>query len=103
MLNMEDGRLEDARTLDSPEITVGAGGNGGPVAFEPSAILVSPETVVSNPDTQLGETDVSFSSGDPIADENYLYTELFDESGIVLYHCAPHLDLGMKGAVIVES
>jgi len=111
-----DGTIVDARGVENPEITVGAEGNGGPVAFEPSAVIVSPETVVkwvwtahghhnvvSDPDAQLGESDRSFSSGDIVEQENNLYTEVFEEPGTVLYHCEPHLDLGMKGALIIES
>jgi halocyanin-like protein len=110
-----DGSIVDARNADNPEIMVGAEGNGGPVSFEPSAMLVSPETVVhwvwtaeghhnvvSDPEAQLGESDLTFSSGEPLERENNLYTETFDGPATVLYHCEPHLDLGMKGAIVVE-
>jgi len=110
------GEIVDARRLENPEITVGAEGNGGPVAFDPSAVIISPETVVewvwtahghhnvvSEPDAQLGESDRTFSSGDAVERENNLHTEVFDESGIILYHCEPHLDLGMKGALVVDT
>ncbi|VTT85127.1 Halocyanin [Halorubrum sp. DM2] len=111
-----NGTIVDARGLDNPEITVGAEGNGGPVAFDPSAVIISPETVVkwvwtahghhnvvSDPNAQLGESNRAFSSGEIVERENNLHTEVFDEAGTVLYQCEPHLDLGMKGALVVDS
>ncbi|MFW5918430.1 MAG: plastocyanin/azurin family copper-binding protein, partial [Haloferacaceae archaeon] len=58
--------------------------------------------VEAEPDEQIGESDYEFSSGEPVdsADEEYTYT--FDDPGIALYHCEPHLSLGMKGSVVVE-
>jgi halocyanin-like protein len=111
-----DGSHTDFRDIENPEVTVGAEGNGGPVAMDPSAIIVSPgavvqwvwtehghHNVVSDPETQLGESDRSFSSGDPVERENNLYTAVFDDPATILYQCEPHLDLGMKGAVVVEE
>ena len=111
-----DRTLLDLRGVDNPRITVGAEGNGGPVAFEPSAALISPgavvewvwtahghHNVVANPETQLGVSDYSFRSGDPVEQENTLHTEQFEDTGTVLYQCKPHLQLGMKGALVVDG
>jgi len=111
-----NGTIIDARQLTNPEITVGAEGNGGPVAFDPSAVMISSgavvkwtwtahghHDVVSDPDTQLGESAQTFSSGEIVEREGNLHTAVFDEPGIVLYQCEPHLDLGMKGALIIDS
>jgi halocyanin-like protein len=111
-----DGTVADLRGVEEPRIVVGADGNGGPVAFEPSAAIVSPGTVVewvwtahghhnvvSDPEAQLGESTRSFRSGDAVERENNLHTELFDASETILYHCEPHLGLGMKGALIVSE
>jgi len=95
---------------------VGAEGNDGYYAFGPQAIAVSAGTEVrwvwtgegethnveAEPDEQIGESDYEFSSGDPIAEADTEYTYTFDESGVALYHCEPHLALGMKGAVVVQ-
>ena len=86
------------------------------IAYGPSAVAVSSGTEVlwewtgeggahnveAEPDEQIGESDYEFSSGDPVdgADNEYSYT--FDESGIALYHCEPHLSLGMKGSIVVD-
>lgn len=112
-----DGSIVDARGSDSPTVDVGAEGNDGAYAFGPSAIAVSPGTevtwvwtgegethnVVAAPDDQIGESDFEFRSGDPVADEGTEYTQTFDETGVALYHCSPHLALGMKGAVVVAE
>jgi halocyanin-like protein len=111
-----DGTLVDARGIDNPEVVVGAEGNGGPVAFNPSAVLVSPGAVVvwgwtahghynvvSDPDAQLGESATTFSSGALVERETNMFSQRFDQAGTVLYHCEPHLDLGMKAAVVVAE
>ncbi|MFT4923050.1 MAG: nitrite reductase (NO-forming), partial [Haloarculaceae archaeon] len=32
----------------------------------------------------------------------HTFEQTFDSSGVVLYYCAPHRTLGMRGAIIVE-
>jgi halocyanin-like protein len=112
-----DGNIVDRRDLTSVSVDVGADGNGGNLAFGPSAVAVAPGTtvtwqwtgdggthnVVADPDDQIGETDFTFSSGDPVSDEGTTFTRTFDEAGVALYRCTPHLGQGMKGAVVVAS
>jgi len=110
-----DGSITDERGSDEVQIDVGSQGNGGYFAFGPSAVAVSPGTtvrwvwtgeggahnVVADPDGQIGETDYEFSSGDPVTEAGTEHTVAMDEPGVALYHCVPHLSLGMKGAVVV--
>ncbi|WP_436936391.1 halocyanin domain-containing protein [Halovenus marina] len=111
-----EGEIVDLRDDSDVTIDVGAEGNGDGYAYGPSAVAVSTGTEVlwdwtgegslhnveAEPDDQIGESDYEFSSGEPVegADNEYSYT--FDESGIALYHCEPHLSLGMKGSVVVD-
>jgi len=111
-----DGEFADNRDQDTVTIQVGAEGNGGYFAYDPPAIVVSTGTeirwnwtgegnthnVEALPDEQLGESDYEFSSGEPEGGSGVNYTRTFDGSGIALYHCEPHLSLGMKGGIAVE-
>jgi halocyanin-like protein len=112
-----DGTLVDRTGQDSVTIDVGAEGNDGFYAFAPSAVVVSTGTeirwrwtgegqqhnVEAVPAEQLGESDYEFSSGEAVEATGVQYTRAFDESGIALYHCEPHLALGMKGGIAVEE
>jgi halocyanin-like protein len=112
-----DGEIVDERGADSVSVDVGSEGNGGAFAFGPSAVAVSPGTTVvwewtgngglhnveAEPEDQLGESDYEFGSGDPVSEAGTTFEFTFDESGIALYHCEPHLAVGMKGAVVVVS
>lgn len=139
-----DGTVLDRRGTDEVQVDVGAEGNKGEFAFDPSAVVVSPGTTVrwvwtgqggahsvrAAPDEQLGESDYEFSSGDPVGEAGHEYAQSLDEEGIALYHCdgitgihqavsaytqsfdgtgrsivhyTPHLQLGMKGGVVVDD
>lgn len=109
-----DGTIVDQREEDTVQVEVGAGDEG--LAFEPAAVAVSTGTTVrwewtgeggahnvtADPDNQIGESEYEFSSGDPVDEESETYEQTFDDSGTALYHCEPHLSVGMKGAVVVE-
>lgn len=111
-----DGTILDLRDESSVTIDVGAEGNGDGYAYGPSAVAISAGTEVlwdwtgeggahnveAVPDEQIGESDYEFSSGDAVAGADNEYSFTFDESGIALYHCEPHLSLGMKGSIVVE-
>lgn len=111
-----EGALADRTGEDTVTIDVGAEGNDGFYAYAPSAVLVSTGTeirwrwtgegqqhnVEALPEEQLGESDYEFSSGEPVDTTGVQYTRTLDEAGIVLYHCEPHLPLGMKGGIAVE-
>jgi halocyanin-like protein len=111
-----DGTFVDATGSDTVTVDVGADGNSGNFAFAPSALVVSTDTeiqwswtgegnlhnVKAVPDEQLGESDYSFSSGDAVSGSGVKYTQTMDEAGIALYHCQPHLSLGMKGGIAVR-
>lgn len=111
-----ENEIVDRRDESDVSIDVGAEGNGDGYAFGPSAVAISTGTAVlwtwtgeggqhnveAEPDEQLGESDFEFSSGEPVDDADTEYSRTFDESGIALYHCEPHLSLGMKGSVVVE-
>lgn len=109
-----DGSIDDRREEDPVTVDVGTGDAG--TEFDPPAVAVSPGTTVrwewtgeggahnveAEPDDQIGESDYEFSSGDPVDEEDETYEQTLDEAGIALYHCEPHLSVGMKGAVVVE-
>jgi halocyanin-like protein len=111
-----DGTLLDRTGRDAVTVDVGAEGNGGNFAFGPSAVVVTagttvrwawtgegnPHNVVAAPDAQLGESDYEFSSGAAESGSGVRFSRTLDDVGIALYHCEPHLSLGMKGGVAVE-
>lgn len=111
-----DGSLVDMRDQDSITIDVGAEGNGDNFAFGPSAVLVSAGTeivwdwtgeggqhnVEAEPDGQIGESDYEFSSGEPVEGADTEYRQTLDGAGVALYHCEPHLSVGMKGGIAIE-
>lgn len=112
-----DGTIVDRRGRDVVNVDVGAEGNQGYYAFGPSAVAVSTGTTVewvwtgrgefhnveADPEDQVGESDYTFSSGEPVAEEGTTYSRDFGDAGVALYHCEPHLSLGMKGAVVVVA
>ncbi|MBX0295696.1 halocyanin domain-containing protein [Haloarcula nitratireducens] len=110
------GSLTDHRDNASLTVDVGAEGNDGNFAYAPSAVVVStgtevrwnwtgegnPHNVEALPEEQLGESDYEFSSGEAVGGSGVKYTRTLEESGVALYHCEPHLSLGMKGGIAVE-
>lgn len=111
-----EGYLLDKRDSKTVTVAVGAEGNTGSFAFDPTAIVVSkgititwqwtgkgdPHSVDAAPDEQLGKSDYTFTSGQAERGADVTYTQTLDKSGIALYHCDPHLALGMKGGIAVE-
>ena len=104
-----EGEIMDAMGTDEVVVAVGAEGNGGAFAFEHPAIAVSTGTTVSwrwtgeggqHNVVSEGGSDVGIDSGNPkISGDPFEQT--FDEAGVGLYVCDPHVSLGMKGAVVV--
>lgn len=47
--------------------------------------------------------EMTLNSGEPETGEGITYSETLSETGTVLYHCHPHAEAGMKGAVVVEE
>jgi halocyanin-like protein len=93
-------------------VQVGAEGNGGAFAFSPPALRIDAGTTVTWEWTGEGgahnvvadgETlESTFESGAVVAEAGHTFEQTFDSSGVVLYYCAPHRTLGMRGAIIVE-
>ncbi len=112
-----DGEFNDSRGQEAVTVEVGASGNNGNFAFAPAAVVVStgttvefewtgegnPHNVVAAPGDQIGESDYTFSSGDSQGGSGVQFTQTLEEAGVVNYHCGPHLNLGMKGGIAVES
>jgi len=100
--------IQDQTGMDEVVVDVGAEGNGGPYAFDPSAIAVSANTTVSWQWTgngnhnvvSSGDSDFDFDSGEPKMSGDP-FEQSFDDTGVGLYVCEPHEGLGMKGAVVV--
>ncbi|MEF8781057.1 MAG: halocyanin domain-containing protein [Haloferacaceae archaeon] len=109
-----DGTIVDHRGQDTVDVGVGTGDTG--IEFGPVAVAVSPGTTIrwewtgkggehnveAEPEDQIGESDYEFSSGDPVNAEGETFEQTLEEAGIALYHCEPHLAVGMKGAIVVE-
>lgn len=111
-----EGTLLDWTGRDSVTVEVGTEGNQGYFAYDPPGIVVSAGTevtfswtgeggahnVAAEPEHQLGESDYEFESGEPEEGSDVRYRVTVDEPGIALYHCHPHLSLGMKGGIAVR-
>lgn len=105
-----DGGTQDFRGQDEVEVTVGAQGNGGGLAFSPAGIWIDPGTTVTwewsgeggdhNVEAVDGPADLA---SDLASEAGFTYEFEFTEEheGITDYHCAPHDALDMKGSVAV--
>ncbi|WP_380681365.1 halocyanin domain-containing protein [Salinigranum sp. GCM10025319] len=106
-----DGSTVDATGQDAVAVEVGAQGNGGTFAFAPPAVRVSPGTTVtfnwtSNTHNILIEEqpgDAEWEGHEPIENTGFTLEHTFEVEGVYKYYCEPHLSLGMKGVVVVES
>lgn len=108
------GSVLDRRQRETVTVRVGVGDTG--TRFGPPAIVVTAGTAVrwawtgqggahtvdAQPDRQLGESDYEFSSGGAVASDSTVFERTLDRPGVALYHCVPHLSVGMKGGVAVE-
>ena len=104
-----DGTVADLRGEDAPEVEVGVQANGGAFGFGPPAVHVDNGATVTwiwtgqgCPHNVVAE-EGTFDSGEPGCEEASPFEFTFEEDGIYQYHCAPHLQLGMKGAVVVGT
>lgn len=108
-----DGTIVDRRGQETITVGVGTGPSGW--RFGPPAVAVAPGTTVrwewtgqggahnveAEPEDQIGESDYEYSSGEPVSSGDATYEQTFDDPGIALYHCEPHLAVGMKGAIVI--
>lgn len=102
--NNYDG-LHDFTGEDEVSVDVGAGSDG--FAYDPAAIKVDiGTTVVWEWTGDGGAHDVATEDGSfesELTDEQgATFEHTFEEAGTYEYFCTPHVDLGMKGAVVVE-
>jgi halocyanin-like protein len=101
-----EGTTADRRGQSAATVMVGTEGNGGSNAFTPPAIHVDAGTTVLFEWTGDGfhnvvEETEGWRSGDPVGEAGVNYEHTFEEAGIAKYYCDPHLQTGMKGAVVV--
>ncbi|MCU4744763.1 halocyanin domain-containing protein [Halobacteria archaeon AArc-m2/3/4] len=107
-----DGWLEDVPNYDGvvdytgeDEVHVTVGADDG-FTFAPAAIRVDPGTTVVWEWTGEGgghdvvDEDGAFES-EFVSDAGHEFEHTFDEEGVSLYGCTPHIPMGMKGAVVV--
>ena len=103
-----EGSLEDHTGEDEVEVLVGGGPDG--LAFDPPAIRIDAGTTVRWEWTGEGgqhnvesdeESASDFSSGDAVDDPDETFEQSFDDDGIQLYACTPHIGVGMLGAIDV--
>ncbi|MFB6138230.1 MAG: halocyanin domain-containing protein [Halobacteriaceae archaeon] len=110
-----DGKILDARNNKSFTVKVGAEGNGGNLAFDPVALLVSRGTtvkwewtgkggahnVVAEPVPYVDSVDtITFNSGNPQETREDPFTVTRAGAATAMYRCENHLDAGMKGSVL---
>jgi halocyanin-like protein len=106
-----EGEIVDRTGQSSATITVGTGDDG--LAFDPPAVHIDTGTTViwewtgeggghnivssENSDiTSIGEEDIIEQGGATVED-------IFEDEGVALYHCEPHREQGMVGAIIVGT
>lgn len=88
-------------------VTVGAADvEGGPYAFVPAAVRVSPGTTITWEWTgEGGSHNVVASDGgfesELVSERGHAFSHTFESSGVYRYYCTPHKQMGMKGAVVV--
>jgi halocyanin-like protein len=95
----------DARGQEEVTVEVGADGNGGPFAFEPAGVHVSPDTTVRwewvGPKAyDVVDRDLGIGS-EQIASAGHTYAAKFDGNGLAKYTCTKYGDRGMRGVVLV--
>lgn len=95
----------DARGQSEVTVKVGAEGNGGPFAFEPAAVHVSPGTTVrwewvGSKAYDVVDRDLGLGS-EQLASAGHTYAAKFDGSGLAKYTCTKYGDRGMRGVVLV--
>ncbi|WP_281193659.1 halocyanin domain-containing protein [Halorubrum sp. F4] len=105
--NEYDGSITDRTDEDLVEITTGADGNGGNLAFDPHAVTVSTETTIRWSWTGSGGGhDIAFEDADVGSEINVEpgvhFEHTFNETGVFRYACQPHRALGHRGAIVVE-
>lgn len=98
--------VTDARGQSRVEVTVGAQGNGGALAFAPAAVRVDPGTTVVWTWTGDGGTHNVVANDGSFESEYYgssgdTFEATLDAPGVTRYVCVPHESMGMKGAVVV--
>lgn len=95
--------VADHTNEDEVHVTVGA--NDG-FTYDPPAVAVDPGTTVVWEWTGEGGTHDVVDEGDAysselVADAGHVFEHTFDDEGVSLYGCTPHIPMGMKGAVLV--
>lgn len=95
----------DRRGRDEVTVEVGAEGNGGPLAFEPAAVHVSPGTTVTWEwvgDRRYDVTDPELDYGsEQVSGAGYTYAASFGGDGLSTYESTEYSDQGMRGVVLV--
>ncbi len=98
--------VADYRGQAEVRVSVGAPANGGAFGFGPAAVQVDPGATVVWEWTGEGglhnvaETEGAFESD--LTDEGgHTFEQAVETEGVHYYVCAPHEQMGMKGAVVV--
>ncbi|WP_135362683.1 halocyanin domain-containing protein [Halosimplex halophilum] len=103
------GEVVDLRDESDPEVQVGTEANGGAFGFGPPAVHVENGATLTWTWTGEGcphnvvEDEAVFDSGEPGCEGASPFEYTFEEDGIYPYVCEPHVQLGMKGAVVVGT
>ncbi len=109
-----DGGFADLRGQDEVEVSVGAEGNGGNLAFEPAGIWIDEGTTVVWEWTGQGgahnvvtdEENTDFENthdleSDTVDEEGFTYESTLEDPGRTGYVCTPHRGVNMFGAIAV--
>ncbi len=101
-----DGEIHDFTGQASVTVENGQPSRTDPFFFEPPAIRIDTGTTVTwtwidDQNHSVTEDGNAFDSGD-MQGEGTEFEHTFDEAGVYLYYCRPHLAANQRGAVIVE-
>ncbi|MES3160477.1 MAG: halocyanin domain-containing protein [Halorubrum sp.] len=103
-----DGTIEDHTGEDEVVVDVGGGDIG--FAYDPPAIRIDSGTTVrwewtgeggAHNVRSVAESDSDFDSGEAVDDAGETFEQSFDDDGIQLYECTPHVANGMLGGIEV--
>lgn len=98
------GTITDLTGRDSVRIEVGDPDGGTNYVFDPPAVEIDAGTTVIWEWIDGDPHSVTHTNGDAFDSGTEAETEFehdFGEAGTYLYHCFPHQDLGMVGAIVV--
>jgi len=102
----ETSRRTFVERLGAVAVAVGAGDQG--FRFAPAGIRIDAGATgtwkwESGARHNVVAADGSVDSGEAVASDEMTFAHTFEDQGTWRYHCEPHRDVGMLGAVVIEG